>query len=402
MLSVEFPQVYAFICNGFHGGLLPLKFREDGKIRLIIKAPKEMLMAAKIKKQFKIYVVPVEEGGEQGFSLISAFYDNDVHPLTITTPLFAEPLTSVYQEMLGNDEVDIHFFNENNIEFLAYKAKIESTEYIRSIIANAKFPQPSKGSAKRVIEKMERWYIHSDPKDSKNVISVDFKKTLFADDFVVIDARPSSALYVSDQEIHVNQLEREEPGSFQERDIAAVFSRIFKPHQIYLNPLRFDDREEISDLLIVGDDRILFVQAKDSPNTEKILKNPITRKKATTTKHLDKGLGQVEGAIKYAINSKQMKFFIGEREFSIAIDNSKVCGLVVAKELFLDEYEDYTAMTMKICDELKKPCILLEYNELHTYTMNLRDEGQFFEAFDKVFSLGKENGVFPRLRFGLA
>jgi hypothetical protein len=402
MISVQFPQVHDFIRTKFHGGLLPLKFVADQKIRLIIKAPKEMLLSAKIKKHFRMYAAPIEENGAKGFALISAFYDNDVHPLTITTPLFAEPQTELYQEMLLGNEVDIHFFDENNVEFLAYQAKIECTENVRTAIAGAQFAPFSKDAAKSVINQMEHWYIHSSQKDDANAITLTLERSIFPDNFLIIDARPSSALYTSDSEIHVNKLERLEPGEYQERDIAAVFSRIFPSHQIYLNPLHPEDREEISDLLIVGQDHILFVQAKDSPNTGRVLQNSVERKKATTKKHLDKGLRQMEGAIKYALKSNQMNFHIGERKFSVAIGNAKICGLVVMKELFLDEYHEYTAMTMTAHAEVERPIILLEYNELHSYTMNLRSEQEFFEAFDKVFSIGKENSLFPRIRFGLA
>ena len=402
MLSVKFPQVHAHISKEFHGGLLPLKFVEDHKIRLVIKAPKEMLLAAKVRKHFRIFVVPIEEDNVVSFSLVTAFYDNDVHPLTITTPLFDEPLTEIYREMLLGDKVDVHFFDENNIEFLAYEAKIECNDFVKTRISAANFSPFSKTAAKRVIQKIEDWYIYSEQKDEADAILFTLNQALFPDDFLIIDARPSSSLYVSDSEIHVNRLERTEPGAYQERDIAAIFARIFPSHQIYLNPLRHYDQEEICDLLIIGQDHILFVQAKDSPNTEKVLQNSIDRKKSTTAKHLDKGLRQVEGAVKYALKANQMEFLIGKRKFSVAVDKSTIYGLVVTKELFLDEYEDYTSMTMKVFEEVKRPCIPLEYKELHSYTMNLKNEQKFFEALDTVFSIGKESSIFPRLRFGLA
>lgn len=400
MLSIRFPQVHKHISKNFHGGLLPLKFKEDLKIRLIVKATKEMLLSAKIRKFFNIYVIPISQDGVNGFSLISAFYDGDIDPLTITTPLFSEPQTEFYREMLLGEEVEIHFFDENNVEFLGYRSKIECPKAARELITTAEFPSFTTNSAKNVIEQMEDWYLSERSKNDESCIKILLIEPLFPDDFVIIDARPSKNIYTSVDQIHGNILERIEPGDYQERDIAQVFSRIFKSHQIYLNPFDPISNEEICDLLIVGENHILFVQAKDSPNVEKILQNSISRKKSTAKKHLEKALRQIEGAIKYSKKEKKMDFLIGERKFSVNIKNQKICGLVVMKEFFFEDYPDYTSSTMKVCDQLESPVILLDYNELHSYTMNLTNEKYFFLAFDKVFLVGKESNVFPRLRFG--
>jgi hypothetical protein len=229
-----------------------------------------------------------------------------------------------------------------------------------------------------------------------------FDDALYPENIFFIDARATEDRYVSTHSVAMNLLERAEPGAFQERDIANLLARIFPAHQIFLNPLRWEDSEEISDILIVGKSNILFVQAKDSPNIAKILGNTIQRKKSTTLKHLDKALNQVSGAVKYAKRDDAMRFLIGEREFSVRTSGVRIAALIIVKELFLDEYDEYTKRAVAVAEAVAASCIPLDYNELHTYTKNLRDEDSFFYAIDTVFSKGLETGMFPRLRFGLA
>lgn len=75
--------------------------------------------------------------------------------------------------------------------------------------------------------------------------------------------------------------------------------------------------------------------------------------------------------------------------------------MIVVKELFLDEYEEYTKRTLAIAEAVSVSCIPLEYTELHSYTMNLHTEDSLLYAMDTVFSEGRKTGMFPRLRFGL-
>jgi hypothetical protein len=402
MLSLRYPQVHDFIKNKFHRGLFPLRFIEGHTLRLIVKATKEMILAAKKNKQFKVFVVPIQVNELESFALISAFYDNERDPLIITTPLFQEELTEQFKEVLLSGGLDVHFFDESGVEFLGYSTKIECPPAARQMITTLAHSPPSIAVAKNVLEQLDNWFIGRNGVDDANAIVVNLVSSLFPDDFVIIDARPPANLYVSDDLISVNRLERTDPGSFQERDIALLLSRTFPSHQIYLNPMRSDNLKEIVDIMIIGNDRILFIQAKDSPNTEEILGNSINRKKSSAIKHLDKALSQVSGAVRFAVKSDQMNFLIGERKFSVCTSKTRICALVIMKELFLDSYDKYTEMTLAVCNEINKPCIVIEFTELHSYTMYLQNEESFFEAYDKVYEAGKESGVFPRLRFGLS
>lgn len=54
---------------------------------LVIKTGKEIILTAREKREFKLYLAPCVVDGRRGLTLISAFFDDPVSPLTITTPL---------------------------------------------------------------------------------------------------------------------------------------------------------------------------------------------------------------------------------------------------------------------------------------------------------------------------
>lgn len=165
-----------------------------------------------------------------------------------------------------------------------------------------------------------------------------------------------------------------------------------------MNPLRITDREEIADILVITGSEAIVVQAKDSPNIERVLKNSLDRKKATTRKALGKAISQVSGAIGYLRSMSPLKMVVGGETFEIDISNHTVRALIVVKELFNDEYSAYTPLILKLWKETQIPCIALDYAELQAYVTHLSSEGSFFQAFDRVFSHGVKTEQFPRLR----
>jgi len=179
-----------------------------------------------------------------------------------------------------------------------------------------------------------------------------------------------------------------------------LLHRIFLPEQIYLGPLRVTNREEIADIVIVTNSNILFIQAKDSPNTKRLARNAITRKKATAKKNLKKAVNQTKGALRYAKSRIPMRLISGNKEIAVSLEGREIRSMIIVKELFNDEYSDYSDIVLSMAKETQVPCIPLDYTELHMYTSNLSEEDNFFSACDRVFYHGVESGMFPRLRFG--
>jgi hypothetical protein len=137
---------------------------------------------------------------------------------------------------------------------------------------------------------MPVWFGLRKEADDEAAIAIDFGDALFPEDLLIQDARPGAHAFHGNRGFSHTTLVREEPGSYQEHDIVHLLERIFRPEQIYLNPLRTTDREEIADIIVITDVRVLLIQAKDSPDTAQVLSNTIDRKRATVMKSLKKAI----------------------------------------------------------------------------------------------------------------
>ncbi len=79
-----------------------------------------MLLAAKVNRGFKVYVVPVTLASQETIGLVSAFFDDEDEPLVIFTPLFEEDRARDLIDVLKHSTLDIHFFDELGRELLGY------------------------------------------------------------------------------------------------------------------------------------------------------------------------------------------------------------------------------------------------------------------------------------------
>jgi hypothetical protein len=164
-----------------------------------------------------------------------------------------------------------------------------------------------------------------------------------------------------------------------------------------MNPLHVSDDNELSDIMLVTDSEIVILQAKDSPNTEKILRNSLARKKLTAQKNLFKALDQVRGALRYIMSMTPLRVKVGSEIVEIKIGSRKIRALIIVKELFEDQYAVYSPPLIEFSRESGIPCIALDYGELLAYT-ELSSKEKFFQAFDLVHFHGRDTGQFPRLR----
>ena len=99
MLSILHPEIIPLIFD-FPCGLLPLKVTNGDRSILVVKAPKEWLLAAKANLGFKVYVAPLSISGQHTIGLVSAFFDDAEEPLVIRTPLFDDIDTQSLRRML--------------------------------------------------------------------------------------------------------------------------------------------------------------------------------------------------------------------------------------------------------------------------------------------------------------
>jgi hypothetical protein len=356
-----------------------------------------MLLAAKVNGGFKIYVVPLNLAGQDTVGIISAFFDDQDEPLVIFTPLFEEDMAHDLINILSRSTLDVHCFDDNNRELLGYTCRLECPAHTKERLATVSFPPFELDLARLAQNQLHTWFGNRSHDHDLSAISVVFVESLIPEDLLILDAQSGSHLLRGGPPFSFSQLEREEPGAFQEQDIAKLLQRLFLSAHLYMNPLRVTDGEEIADILVVTDTEIIVLQAKDSPNTDKVLRNAIERKKSTARKALFKALSQVKGALRYLRSMSPLKMRVHDETIELDISKHHLRALVVVKELFNDEYSVYSPPVLEVSKETQVPCIALDYAELQMYT-GLSSENRFFEAFDLVFSHGSKTGEFPRLR----
>jgi len=397
MLSILYPKV-PWIVRQLTIGLMPFTAKADSIPKLIVKATKETILAAKVRKCFSIYLIPYDVDGFQSLGFLAAFFDDNQHPLVVGGAFIKQFHARQLAALFLSPQVDVHFFDELGREMLGYRAEFKSTKKHRDILMRAVFPSLEDIHQGRVLNAISDWFHCSGPKDDAEAIKVDLKYSVIPEDMVIIDMLPENHAFHGSKGYSFVTLEREEPGNFQEKEIIDLLRRSFENCDIYHSPLRTYDSEEVADILVVSESSILVVQAKDSPNVERILNNTIERKRKTTNGALKKGLSQVKGAISYIKRTSPMKINLNEREVDISWEGKKLYALIVVKELFSDDYDEYTPPMLELYEATGVPCITLSYNELHQYTRHLKGEVAFMEAFMKVFNHGLETGTFPRLR----
>lgn len=400
MLTLSHPELVAEALD-FPAGLRALRIGGAPRPILLVKGPKEMLLTAQMNRGFKVYVAPCSIEGCATVGLITAFFDDEDEPLVLRTPMLDEFETRFLRASLLRPELDIHLFDELGREFLSYRATVSMTLETRVHFEMANLLPFSFAAARAMHDQMPVWFGLRTPAEDANAISVSFEEPLFPEDIFIGDLRPANHAYHGSPGHSHTSLVRKEPGPYQERDIVDLLCRVFRPDQIFLAPLRVTDREEIVDVMVVTDEHLLLVQAKDSPNTESTLRQTLKRKRAHSSQKLKSALGQVKGAVKYVRSQSPLAFFIGADKREIAVEHLQMVSLVIVKELFDDSFREYSEMILAQIRDISVPCIALDYGELSMYTAHLSSEDSFFGAYFRVLNTAIEGGQLPRLRLGM-
>ncbi|NOZ10400.1 MAG: hypothetical protein GXP09_05100 [Gammaproteobacteria bacterium] len=383
-------------------GILPLCLADEECPIFIVKAPKEYILAAKINASLKIYLVPVIINNQMSFGLVTAFFDDEDEPLVIKTPLFADDFSEILFKVLGNGHLNVHFFDELSRERLVYGALVTIPEETRQQIDEMTLLDFSLSSAQAMIDQVEISFGLRTPVDDARAINISLNESTYGEDLFIQDLRPEQHSYHGSHGFSHTILEREEPGSYQEEDIVKCLLLVFDPGQIYLSPKRTYDKEEMCDILVITDTSLLIIQAKDSPNIERISRQKLSRKRSNVLGAIKKAINQVKGAIGYyRREGDRLEFLIDGERHSIDAKGLTARTLIVVKELFNDQYREYSRLLLELFRLKTVPCVALDYPEFYQYCTHLHDEDAFFDAYDEVMSHATKHGEYPRLRFGL-
>jgi hypothetical protein len=256
----------------------------------------------------------------------------------------------------------------------------------------------------QILQRLERRFSDRKVEDDVEAFTISLGERLYPDNIIFIDGRDEFYQFQEAQKsIATTSLEREKPGVFQERDIAVMLGRIFDRKCIYLNPMREDTGKELTDILIVTDTLLLFIQAKDSPNTEASLQRTMNRKRAATLAHVEKAACQLRGALSYAATSEDMSIRTLDVSARVPVGSRQMLGLVVVREMFGGDYDACSEPIFEVMHALRIPAVLLDYSGLHIMAQNLRTPTKFVNGLAAMFEAAMKNQRFPKpLSFGPA
>lgn len=397
MISILYPEIIGYIQTlGY--GLLPVYLPKEGRFILIIKATKEHILAAGINNNFKIY--PIKEDSDDAFylGLVIGFFDDHDEPLIITTPLFSDDqMLADIKGLLSQENFDVYFFDENNFELLGAAAKNKDFERFSKQMNGASFPKLNNVEVLSTWKKMDQTFSLRTEEDDINAYEINLNNRLYPEDVMFIDLRENfSGFNDRAASLAITSLERNDPGPMQEKDIARLLRRIFDRKDIHLNPHRADIKEELCDVLVVTNRVMLFMQAKDSPNTQGMLRRSIDQKRKTIRRHIRDAADQMRGALTYARDNKGVTILSNNKQMIIPIENRQIVGLILVKELFDDDYPTCSAPVLALVREMKLPIGLLDYSQLHVLTQNLKTPTRFINGLYDALDMALEHEQFPK------
>ena len=400
MFSIKYPSILARLAD-LPYGLMPVHLPPQNRFVLIIKATKEAILTAKLNQNIKIYMIPDTTENCYTIGLITAFFDDHDQPIIIGTPLYAEDeLLADLKLLLSQPTFDLYFFDEHDRELMGVRACNSQAERICSTIKKAIFRVFDQDKCAQTWDCMRAWFGTRNADDDARGFIIEFAGTLYPDNLAFIDIR--DAVYDSESKepiIPLTTLEREDCGPFQERDIARLLRRVFPRDAVFLNPTRADSGTEVADVLCFSDELIVLIQAKDSPNTEAILRRSIDRKQATIRAHIKKAANQLRGALAYAKGQGNLATKVKDGTRTICIDDRMLCGLVIVREIFDYEYGICSRDVIAVALDTKVPCVLLDYACLHNITLYFPSPIKFLHAVLQMFDVASQHGKYPKLRF---
>lgn len=401
MFTLKYPELIPAV-KDLVGGLMSFKVADNDLPILVIKVPKEYILSARINRFIKLYLLPVDIEGQRTFGLVTAFFDDDDEPLVVKTPLFKDSFVIDLLDLLSNEDIEVYFFDELSRERLIYRAKLSIPEETKMKLDDMSLLAPSLPTIRKMIDQIDMSFGCRSSVDDEQAIRIHLDESVYGEDIFILDARPKHHSYHGARGHSHTMLERKEPGSYQEEDIIQCLLLAFDPEQIYLSPKRVYDNEEMCDILVITDKNILIIQAKDSPNIERISTQKLDRKRRNVLSALTKAINQVKGAIGYyRRDSGTLEFLIDDKRHAIDTESLSVRSMVVVKELFDDQYIEYSDSILDIYHSKDVPCIPLDYPTFYQFCKNCPSEGDFFDTYDIVMGWAIEHGQYPKPRFGL-
>ena len=114
---------------------------------------------------------------------------------------------------------------------------------------------------------------------------------------------------------------------------------------------------------------------------------------------LEKAVKQMRGALAHLASDAELKLRTQTGDMAIATDELFPIGLIVLREMFDDQFPEYSVPVLELIRTSHVPCLVLDYASLHILSCSLSSRESFISALDQMVQFGLEHGEFPRPRF---
>lgn len=355
----------------------------DEKAVLVIKASARVIAAAKSKKRIKFYFAPVTIDYHEHYCLLSAYLDNLQSPLLIYTPLYDEDASRNIIRFLSCQQATVYMIDEKNRPWLTYrsvntdfkkfKSFSQKINLIPSIDPLRTYPS--------VLQQAESWFRKSGVREDRRSFDLLFKEPVTPPDLTILDMTEHAFSFNGSSVRHA-ELNYSEPGPRQEPDIAEQLVKIFPGENIYLNPLKLPNMEELCDILVTGEFANYYFQLKSSPNTEDVQNRTIERSRAKAIQHLNKAISQTADSLDYTQDGEDFEISIkNNRKFRALIQQAgrNMVFIIIAQELFNDDLAIYADLVLKFAEQKKRVVNFLSESTFYSYMHNCSTEEDFFK-----------------------
>jgi hypothetical protein len=375
MLSLEHPEIMNFLA-GAGPGLWPMRSGKLG-FTIAVKGSSDLAFAAKHKEFLKFHFYHLDVGGESAVGVITAIYDQSDAPIVIQTVCMDSVMRDSMLEMAHSDTLGIYFFDFHNSELFGGRWRLtHSAEAIQLLHTSLPDIEPAKRLEFYVAHKQK----FSDPDNDGFVIEATLVEGTRPENLSIIHVTEENVLSLRGEGLGIYQSQlgiSENPGKFQEAQIARLLARIYPAENVIVNA-EISKGREFCDVLALGNHEAIAIQAKSTIQDERRFDEGADKRSARLNKHFQKALSQAQGADR-AFYQLRKDISFENTKLKITPETKLLIHVIVLYDKLPTLLEEWSAEVSKFASDTT-PVVVLDMPELTNMLSIYKTRESFLSA----------------------
>jgi len=263
-------------------------------------------------------------------------------------------------EVACKDVLPLYFFDFHNSELFGGLWNLtKSTEAVELL----RGPAPNIKPEKRVDFYVALKQRFSEPKDDGYVIEATLAEQNRPENISVIHVTEENVLSRRGEGygIYHSKLGSDEnPGQFQEAQIARLLARIYPPAQVVVNP-EIEKGHEFCDVLAIGKHEALAIQAKSTIQDVRRFDEDREKRESRLTKHFYKALSQARG-VERAFYKLRREVSFANNKLALTPETKLLIHVIVMYDKPSNLMDEWSAELAKFASETT-PAVVLDMPE---------------------------------------